>query len=452
MVRESPVYTSTSSRPWKRLDPAAFCSALEASPLCCADAWSKLDVDGLARLYDREITSILDHLVPVRTGRCRQRASNVWFDDDCRVAKRTVRLFERDLRRVRRVDPLNTAAIDAATKVWSDRRRQYRILLRQKREAFWQAKVSSERDSPQQLWRSVDVLLGRGRVPTSPSITSDTVHAFFDAKVAGVRASTSGAPPPVFTDVPSGHSLTDFLRLSVDDVAAAVRRLPDKQCTSDPLPTSLLKENVDTLAPFLTELFNRSLLQGTVPSVFKSAFITPLLKKPDLDPAETKSYRPISNLSVLSKTLERLVASQLLDYLRAADLLPDLQSAYRAHHSTETAVLKVLADILRAVDGGDLAVLALLDLSAAFDTVDHETLLNRLKKSYGLGGRAHDWFQSYLSGRFQSVRCGWNLVDSDPACLWSPSRVGSWANPVPALHGRLAPSGSYAWPGPPPLR
>jgi hypothetical protein len=104
------------------------------------------------------------------------------------------------------------------------------------------------------------------------------------------------------------------------------------------LPTSLLKENVDTLAPFLTELFNRSLLQGTVPSVFKSAFITPLLKKPDLDPAETKSYRPTSNLSMLSKTLERLVASQLLDYLRVADLLPDLQSAYRAHHSTETAV------------------------------------------------------------------------------------------------------------------
>ena len=196
----------------------------------------------------------------------------------------------------------------------------------------------------------------------------------------------------------------DFLTLSVDDVNNPVRRLPDKQCASDPLPTSLLRENVDVLAP--VEPFNRSLLQGAVPTIFKSAYITPLLKKPDLDPAENKSYRPISNLSVLSKTLERLVARQLLDYLYAADLMPDLQSAYRANHSTETAVLKVLSDILRAVDGGDLAALALLDLSAAFDTVDHETLLHRLKQSYGLGGRAHDWFQSYLSGRFQSVRCG----------------------------------------------
>ena len=109
---------------------------------------------------------------------------------------------------------------------------------------------------------------------------------------------------------------------------------------------------------------------------------------------------------MLSKLLERLVDRQLLDYLTAAKLLPDLQSAYRAHHSTETAVLKVLADILRAVDGGDLAVLALLDLSAAFDTVDHATLLHRLRISYGLGGRVFDWFASYLDGRTQCVRCG----------------------------------------------
>jgi Reverse transcriptase (RNA-dependent DNA polymerase) len=131
-----------------------------------------------------------------------------------------------------------------------------------------------------------------------------------------------------------------------------------------------------------------------------------LLKKPDLDPADPKSYRPISNLSVLSKLLERLVARQLIDYLAASNLLPDRQSAYRAHHSTETAVLKVLSDILRAVDSGDLALLTLLDLSAAFDTVDHTTLLRRLGESYGVGGVVHGWFRSYLGGRMQSVRCG----------------------------------------------
>ena len=188
------------------------------------------------------------------------------------------------------------------------------------------------------------------------------------------------------------------------DVITAVRQLPDKQCMSDPMTTRLLKDNVDVLAPFLVALFNRSMSPGIVPSAFKEAYITPLLKKPDLDPADVKSYPPISNLSMLSKLLERLVARQLLDYLTASKLLPELQSASRACHSTETAVLKVLGDILRAVDSGDLACLTLLDLSAAFDTVDHETLLRRLKESYGLHGNVLSWLTSYLGRHRPKVR------------------------------------------------
>jgi len=79
--------------------------------------------------------------------------------------------------------------------------------------------------------------------------------------------------------------------------------------------------------------------------------------------------------------LERVVFRQLYGYLSATDVLPRLQSAYQTHHSTETAVLKVLTDILYAVDDGDLSVLALLNLSAACDTVDHDILLTRLKVS-----------------------------------------------------------------------
>ena len=93
-----------------------------------------------------------------------------------------------------------------------------------------------------------------------------------------------------------------------------------------------------------------------------------------------KSYRPISNLSVISKLLERLVSKQLMTYLKDRNLLPDLQSAYRSYHSTETAVLKVMSDISQSLDAGNLAVLVLLDLSAAFDSVDHDTLLRRLQK------------------------------------------------------------------------
>jgi len=161
------------------------------------------------------------------------------------------------------------------------------------------------------------------------------------------------------------------------------------------------------LAPFLVELFNRSVtLIGVVSTALKLAYITPLLKKVDLDPADARSYRPISNLSVWSKLFERIVARQLIDYLKSSKLLPRLQSAYRAQHSTETAVLRVLADILGAVDRVDLAMLTLLDLSAAFGTVDHKTLLHRFEVSYDVGDTVHRWFVSYLSHRSQFVRCG----------------------------------------------
>ena len=135
----------------------------------------------------------------------------------------------------------------------------------------------------------------------------------------------------------------------------------------------------------------------------KSAYITPILKKSRMYSAYLKSYRPISNLSMVSKLLDRLVSQQLVAYLKDNNLLPDRQSAYRAHNSTETAVLRVVSDILLALDSGDIAVLTLLDLSAAFDSVDHATLLQRLQVSYGLGGSVIVWFASYLDNRTQYV-------------------------------------------------
>jgi len=126
-----------------------------------------------------------------------------------------------------------------------------------------------------------------------------------------VRAATAGGLLPTFTAAPVGSSFTGFHKVTVDDVFSAICRLPDKSFVADTLPTPQLKLVADLIAPFLTELFNRSLSTATVPTMFKSALITPLIKKPDLDYTDPRSYRPISNLSVVSKLLERIVFRQL---------------------------------------------------------------------------------------------------------------------------------------------
>ena len=136
---------------------------------------------------------------------------------------------------------------------------------------------------------------------------------------------------------------------------------------------------------------------------FKHAIVTPLLKKSNLDPNVLKHYRPVSNLPFLSKILERVVLRQLLDHLAQGDMLEPFQSAYRVFHSTESALLRVVNDLLLACDRGDVSVLSLLDLSAAFDTLDHQILLHRLQTSFGLSGTVLKWFASYLQERTQTV-------------------------------------------------
>ena len=139
------------------------------------------------------------------------------------------------------------------------------------------------------------------------------------------------------------------------------------------------------------------------PEGFKLALIKPHLKKQTLDPDLLKNYRPVSNLHFLSKIVEKVVIQRLEVHITRNDLQDSVQSAYRKQHSTETALLKIHNDIVTSLDQKKCTLLASLDLSAAFDTVDHSILIHRLQYEYGIGGVALQWFRSYLLDRNQIV-------------------------------------------------
>ena len=219
----------------------------------------------------------------------------------------------------------------------------------------------------------------------------------------GLQSGQSNIEPVYGTDKCT-NQLSTFDPATLAEVSKIIKRSPPKSCMLDPLPSHLLKKNLELLVGPITQIVNTSLASGEFPSRFKRAVISPLIKKASLDCNELKYYRPVSNLSFISKVLERVVASRLNTYLSEQSLRDPSQSAYQQHHSVETTLLKVHNDIMLAMDNNDAIMLVLLDLSAAFDTIDHAILLQRVHDEFGIHGTALSWLQSYLQGRSQCVK------------------------------------------------
>ena len=146
-----------------------------------------------------------------------------------------------------------------------------------------------------------------------------------------------------------------------------------------------------------------SLSQGVFPKTWKTAIVRPLLKKVGLE-LICSDYRPVSNLPFLSKVLEKAALAQFNRHCDTYELMPDYQSAYRRDYSCETALVKLVNDILWNFERQNITALVAVDLSAAFDTVDHDTLLDVLVHKFGVTEYVLKWFESYLRPRQYKVK------------------------------------------------
>ena len=170
--------------------------------------------------------------------------------------------------------------------------------------------------------------------------------------------------------------------------------MPTKSCESDAVPTSLLKEILLAVAPSLAKIINISLEHDIFAVTWKVAIIRPLLKKVGLV-LISSNYRPVSNLVFLSKVLDKVVLEQFTTYCDTHKLIPDYQSAYRKNFSCETSIIKVV-NVLWNFENQEVCAMCSIDFSTAFDTVDHQILLQVLQSRFRVLGSALSWFESYL--------------------------------------------------------
>ncbi len=233
-----------------------------------------------------------------------------------------------------------------------------------------------------------------------------TLQLFFTNKTKTISSQFS---PPLKQDPQPTRStaqtpIFSFCPLTEAEVSKLLLSSHPTTCPLDPIPSHLLQAISPALLPALTHIINTSLLTGIFPTAFKQARVTPLLKKPTLNTSLLENYRPVSLLPFIAKTLERVVFNQVSLFLSQNNKLDAKQSGFRSGHSTETALLSVTEALRIAKANSKSSVLILLDLSAAFDTVNHQILLSTLS-SLDITGIPLRWFESYLTGR--SFRVAW---------------------------------------------
>ena len=246
--------------------------------------------------------------------------------------------------------------------------------------AFYSDFVNDNSENQGKLFRATrSLLLPRNELCfpeyTDNSILANDIGRFFDRKIAKIRAELDActlhpgavAEDKVFT---GDKKLDHFNTYSVEDIRKLVSRSSKKSGQLDPMPTNLVVGMSDMLLPIITNVVNSSLSLAHFPSDWKTALVDPRLKKTKQG-TSLSNLRPVSNLQYLSKLVERAVYDQTTDHVTQSGLYLILQSAYRLGHSTETALLKIQNDILAAMDNQRVTLLVLLDLSAAFDTIDH---------------------------------------------------------------------------------
>ena len=396
------VHTIT-SRDLSDFDCAKFEAIIRSSALFTAPS---TDVNGFTDQLIDHVVSALDAVCPLRSRRRRLSSRRRQpLSSDAVIAKRERRRLERRW--------LKSGSSEDRTAHRNHCRKTNRIITESHRSHISNQLLNCT--DFRQRWCVVRKLLHSAKDKFVGSLIDNdalcaSFSSFFSTKIASLKSLIAthipSLPPPPPDPVCHYPTLQLLEPVTTSEVFKILSSIPAKTSVLDFVPTSVLKSCSPLFSELIAHLAKLSFSRGIFPSKFKHASVSPILKKPNLDPSVPANYRPISNLNNISKIIERLFLTRLLPHITSSPNFNPMQSAYRRHHSTETSLIHLLDSVYHAADDGLATLLLSLDLSAAFDTIDHSILLKRLSTSFGVMGSAHNWLNSYLSERSNSVRVG----------------------------------------------
>ena len=366
--------------------------------------------------YNTALRAVLDVHAPLITKTIKDVPRAPWFDREYSDLRRKRRKAEKLYRKTKlMVHKLEFIRL----------RNMTTALALDKKISFYRNNINNSPNTSKALYRTVNKLIGKDIQQVFPPAESDTALAnefgeYYSSKVKNIRhnieSNTADNTTEDFSFI-DNHSTVSFSSLDAldpttdDEIREIIKERGVKCCFSDPLPAPLTKENLELLIPVWTHLVNLSLSQGTMVQL-KHADIIPILKAYGLDPELHSNFRPVSNLQFLGKLIERIVLKRLNAHLIKNNLNVPNQYGYKSAHSTESILIKISNDILIASDRKTATVLLLLDLSAAFDTVDVNVLLSILQREIGISGKALQWFRSFLTGRTMCVKINNSFSDT----------------------------------------
>ena len=338
------------------------------------------------------LSDVLDKHAPEKTKHIHDTHHQPWFDDQIKAEI---------ILHCKKERIWQSEQTEYAWRAFYNQRRFVANIIKTAQMSYYKNIISENKHDFKAIYKIVNSLLFRKQEVKLPLITPPTklvesFSEFFDGKIAKImhhlhETIDDDLDRYMYKEetFQTKMRLKKFSHVFYTDIKELVATTPNKSCKLDPIPTALLKSNIGVLALVIADIVNVSLGNGKVCQDLKEAYLL------------LPSFRPVSDLSYLLKLIEHVVAKQLIRYTKTTNQMEPYQSAYCEHFSTETALLRVKSDILEAINKKEIMCLIMLNLSAAFDSLEHSLILTHLKYHFGITDTCLKWFEDYLTGRNQ---------------------------------------------------